>query len=650
MLVTTSTPSSPCARDSSADEFAASVTPPSSSKRGSMRPAAAPREGHAAVAANTGGYSSAASSLTTTTAWYNAGAYASSGAVGRTAGSAVGGGAPGTGRPRMSGLRIVLEGSDKEEDGNLAGSTLRSHSPSRDAARADGCGVDTPATALPTAATTTTTTVTLAAVSSAVAAVTITARESLVQWRRPQRPVVFREWYISRCCNEQQVRWMERVQQVCLPIQPLLVRYFQLWSLTGEAEFYTVFIPTVVWLGIPLDGVRVASLLCLGQYVTGTIKDAVCCPRPPCPPLQLYGKRETHDNEYGFPSTHSSHSGVFAYFLYGELLRLFPGHAVLCWLVAVFFFINVSFSRIYLGMHWIGDLIGGWVVAFLSILFHVAFLDRWEKDILTCASAPWWGYVLVYVVLHVLAMAHATPHDPCPCYVDSMRFTGVMMGSTVGFWAFHALYGSLAARPEPEHMFNVLFSISFLVQWVVCIVIVFVSKEVSSLAAGVALKVLFKFLSGAYAARLPKAVQRPYLAMATAVGMVTLGNERGPRRYVPFTANNSFSFMQNGSLANASLHDGTISSSRNTPNPRTETETVEEPDGYLNSYQVWSLRTHRHWWLWDVHKRTVSYAITGFVISFVCQVLLREAFGVGSGHGPQGHQGHISPPIPPLEG
>jgi len=516
------------------------------------------------------------------------------------------------------------------------------------------------------------------------------AAESLLLWRKPLRQVYFREWYVFHYCNDDNVRLIARCQGIFPHLRKLINLYFYVWSFTGEAEFYVIFIPTLVFLGTPYSGQAVASMLCIGQFVTGTMKDAVCCPRPPSPPLEVRGKWSTYSREYGFPSTHSCHSGIFSYFLYCELLEFFPNYPLICFVVAAFHFSNVSFSRLYLGMHWMGDLIGGWVVAIGCILVHVAFVNDLEQHLIQLDRPPWYAYLLVYAALHLAAVIHATPYDPCPCYVDSLRFAGTLVGSTYGFWATKALYGTIAVRPKPENLASLAFSWDFFVQWITCIVVIVVGKEVTSLILGRVLRVFFTFLSGAYATSVPRGARDVYLMMARCIGLLTRGNERHVAVYYPMTVGSNASFTNatapppnattsnnnsnnnnntSGNRNNSSAADssqpqreatmqftsqGSISdASGGVPTNNTATHNaasnaasrasptgggaaalpevtaVQEPDGYLNSHQVWSLRTHEHWWLWDIHKRTLSYLITGFIITFICQVILREWFGVG---------------------
>lgn len=470
-------------------------------------------------------------------------------------------------------------------------------------------------------------------------------KESLLMWKKPNSQVYFREWYIYCYCNEQNVRWLDKIQKIAHPFRTAITMYFKVWSFTGEAEFYVIFIPTLIWLGAPVEGMQVATMLCISQYITGTLKDMVCCPRPPCPPLELRGKRVTHDMEYGFPSTHSSHSGILAYFLYCELSKCFPNYAFICGLGAAFFLVNVCFSRLYLGMHWIGDLVGGWMVAFTVIIIQASFLDRWLSSVLDWPAAPCWAYMLGYVLLHALAVSHATPHDPCPCYIDSLRFAGVMLGSFYGFWAFGTQFKTMTARPRPESLYNTAFSTPFFFQWLTCVVVVIATKEISAIVGEKILKVVFKFLSGAYAVQMPWLLRKPYLIMAHLVGLTTWGRERGLRTYVPITANASFDLSRalvgSGSepTGNAAEEDPsgemgvaiTFQPNAGKPSEAFSAEVpITGPDGYLNAYQAWSLRTHEHWWLWEVHKRTVSYAVTGFAVSYLCPLLLRVGFGVGA--------------------
>ncbi len=121
----------------------------------------------------------------------------------------------------------------------------------------------------------------------------------------------------------------------------------------------------VVVMGVALGGSAV---------LTYALKVIVARQRPPV--ADMLG---AVDRDFAFPSGHTLNSAVFL--------------AVLCWLlwsrtpvarrvpmvtVAVLLGAAVGLSRIYLGYHWLTDVLGGWLVAlaWLSLLLGVWRLSR----------------------------------------------------------------------------------------------------------------------------------------------------------------------------------------------------------------------------------------------------------------------------------
>ncbi|EPY31125.1 sphingosine-1-phosphate phosphatase 1 [Strigomonas culicis] len=390
--------------------------------------------------------------------------------------------------------------------------------------------------------------------------------------------------------------------------------------------------------------------------MTGCMKDAGCCPRPPYPPIQIRG-RKMHSKEYGFPSTHACYSAVFSFFVYHLLCRFFPKYPVSCFLFTVFYFLNVCFSRLYLGMHWVADVVGGWVCAFIIVLFNISFIDDLVAAQLARHNSPWWMYVLVLVLLYAVPAFHATPHEPCPCYVDSVRFSSVVCGGLLGILLFERLFKETSVKQLHPHIIDE-FTWTFFVHWVTCIVVLVAVKEGSSYAARKTLRPIFMFLSGAYASKLPRWSRRGYIWMARCVGLLATDNNvscyekyieaaqintrlypdcacgsplvfpTGARQAITADDANNPEFLTHGVVARPHGPSGGRPVSPGGPHDLTA-EQFAEREGFLTKDQVWPLRTHRHWWLREVHERTVSYFCTGFVITFVAPVILRVFFRVG---------------------
>ncbi|CAD2216183.1 PAP2 superfamily, putative [Angomonas deanei] len=454
--------------------------------------------------------------------------------------------------------------------------------------------------------------------------------ERLLRYNKPTRGVLFRDWYMFHFCNDRDVEFLRSVQRIGHPFEKVLTIYFKIWSLTGEAEFYILFLPTLAQMGYVHLAVLLASLLCFSQFITGSMKDCVCAPRPPCPPLELRGSVSTHEKEYGFPSTHSSHSTVFAFFIYVCFTHMCPGHAFLIWCIAMFFLVNVCFSRLYLGMHWLADLVSGMLTGVVVILIHIGFVFRWEKNVFVAHTTPSvLHFIAPMVLLYLVSVFHATPHDDCPCYIDSVRFTSALAGSFIGILCFRGLTGFPAARGMPDHVSTVLTDKLFYIQWVVGMFIIVAFKEVSSLAAPLVLKPLFLFITGAYAHKLPKTVRVPYIFLCRFFGFFAANNNVSN---VESSFNDVSYFNTNGRQEEHKVKTREASPISRTVSPvagaGNGTPSVEKSDGFASAMQVWSYLTHKHWTLWEVHQRSVSYFFTGFAVCFVVPVIQRYVFGV----------------------
>ncbi len=181
---------------------------------------------------------------------------------------------------------------------------------------------------------------------------------------------------------------------------PFLDAVFTGFTLLGEEEFFLLFLPLIYWCINKRIGIRLAVVLLLGDYLNGLLKLQFATPRPDDPRIRVLRAETT----YGFPSAHAQNSAtVWGYLSTQVRNRIF-------WAVAVLLVLLNGFSRIYLGVHYPHDVIGGWVIgALVVLLFNIAATV--VDNLIVPGFAKLVGAVLVPVALLSLTFTDFAARD-----------------------------------------------------------------------------------------------------------------------------------------------------------------------------------------------------------------------------------------------
>lgn len=143
------------------------------------------------------------------------------------------------------------------------------------------------------------------------------------------------------------------------------LRFF---SFLGTENFYLLILPILYWCVDANLGLRVGVILLLGSGINDIFKLALHSPRPYWVSAQV--KALSAESSFGIPSGHSQSAvGVWG------MLASYIGKSW-AWVVAIVIAFLIGFSRMYLGVHFGGDVLLGWLLGAL-ILFSV--LRLWDS-------------------------------------------------------------------------------------------------------------------------------------------------------------------------------------------------------------------------------------------------------------------------------
>jgi membrane-associated phospholipid phosphatase len=160
--------------------------------------------------------------------------------------------------------------------------------------------------------------------------------------------------------------WLEWGIPVIKWLQSLgewLVVPMKFFTYLGDQEFYILIMPTILWCFDAVLGFRIGLLLLTSGSVNNILKAVFGFPRPywVSKEIKAFGWRPT----FGLPSGHAQNA-----------LAIWGGLAIWLrkrWLtvVCILLILLISISRIYLGVHFPTDTLGGWLVGAIVLALFI---------------------------------------------------------------------------------------------------------------------------------------------------------------------------------------------------------------------------------------------------------------------------------------
>lgn len=176
------------------------------------------------------------------------------------------------------------------------------------------------------------------------------------------------------------------------------------WVVPYRTEFLTSIFKTLTWLGYPTfvmlllalaywlwnksAATRIISLVILSTLLNVFLKDYFQNPRPDA----IYHLDPGVGDSFGMPSGHAQIAVVLWYGLAFEIQKRWA------WAMATILVAGIAFSRIYLGIHDLEDIVSGLAIGFVSLYLYRVLL---RPKYLVVRSQPVWYYLAALVVLQV---------------------------------------------------------------------------------------------------------------------------------------------------------------------------------------------------------------------------------------------------------
>jgi membrane-associated phospholipid phosphatase len=168
------------------------------------------------------------------------------------------------------------------------------------------------------------------------------------------------------------IEWVVWIQNLGAWLE-LPMRFF---TFLGSEEFFLLILPALYWSIDTALGLQIGLILLFNSWLNGLFKLIFAAPRPYWVSLEV--KALAAESSFGIPSGHAQ----IAIGVWGALAARLRKRWV--WGIAALVIFFIGFSRLYLGVHFVHDVLVGWLLGGLTLWAFLALwnnLSAWAKSL-----------------------------------------------------------------------------------------------------------------------------------------------------------------------------------------------------------------------------------------------------------------------------
>lgn len=180
----------------------------------------------------------------------------------------------------------------------------------------------------------------------------------------------------------------------------------------GAGTLYLLILFYIFWCVDDRAGIKLSVLTIFSAWTNGFLKVMFKQPRPYDLDPSV---GRAFESSYGFPSGHAQ--SVLVFFM--SLASMLKKPAV--YIAAILITLVMSFTRLYLGVHFPTDILGGWLAGFIILGLYRLFADRIIKTL--ASSSVRFRLIISAAVSFIMLLL--SPND--------VRMSGTFLGLGMGY-------------------------------------------------------------------------------------------------------------------------------------------------------------------------------------------------------------------------